>query len=339
LLVSAAAFAVSTELRPGEDSLFSRFEDVVIHDGTSFALHDSLVADFPGRFTTVSPAAVELHTTMSLRHDNLVAVTVTPDSEAERHHVPEPTQLKNALLLADRGYDSTFYMAKIEAQGGFFCIRARRGLDPIVAKIHRRGRRYRKLEGAPLSKVLKRLPKGKVQDLEVTWPSPSSVRRYFRLILKHNGKKHGWLRLLTNLSRDGFSAADVLQAYRLRWQIELLYKELKSYANLHAFSTSKPNIAEGLFWASLCVAFLKRYLAHACQQTTGVPISTRRAAMTSHAFLGPLLSCLRDGARRLPAVLFQAFQSLERYARRSNLARERRKGRLATGLEPAGAGS
>ena len=66
-----------------------------------------------------------------------------------------------------------------------------------------------------------------------------------------------------------FSVDDILQAYRLRWQVELLFNELKSYANLHKFSTAKETIAEGLIWASVCAAFLKRYIAHACQHVSG----------------------------------------------------------------------
>ena len=49
--------------------------------------------------------------------------------------------------------------------------------------------------------------------------------------------------LMTNLPRDEFSVQQVMDAYRLRWQIELLFKEWKSYANLHAFGTSNPAIA------------------------------------------------------------------------------------------------
>ena len=51
--------------------------------------------------------------------------------------------------------------------------------------------------------------------------------------------------LVTNLDRDLFSPADIYQIYRLRWQVELLFKEWKSYCNLHAFGTTKASIAEG----------------------------------------------------------------------------------------------
>lgn len=145
------------------------------------------------------------------------------------------------------------------------------------------------------------------------------------------------MRLMNNLSRERFAERDVLRVYRLRWQVELYFKELKSYANLHAFSTCKPHIAEGLIWASLCVAFLKRFFAHSCQQATAqTAISTRRVAMCSHAFLGAFFRCLRAGFRNLRAVLLEIFAFLAANARRANPRRERKTGRLALDLAPAG---
>jgi hypothetical protein len=42
----------------------------------------------------------------------------------------------------------------------------------------------------------------------------------------------GWLILVTSLPADGFSTADVLALYRLRWRIELAFKRLKSLIGL-----------------------------------------------------------------------------------------------------------
>lgn len=325
-------------LSPLRGSVLSCFEDVVIHDGSSFALHDGLAGAFPGRFTTISPSAVELHATMSLLHDQLTSLTLAPDSESERHYVPDPTELSGKLFLADRGYDSTAFMEQIQQAAGSFCIRIRTGLDPFVTKIHRPGCRYRKLEGKRLSSVIGLLPKGKLHDLDIEWRHRDGApRNAYRLLLRYHGPERGWTRLMNNLPRERFAARDVLAAYRLRWQVELYFKELKSYANLRAFSTCKPHIAEGLIWASLCVAFLKRFFAHSCQQATArVAISTRRVAMSSHAFLGTFFRCLRDGFTNLRAVLLDIFALLEVNARRSNPQRERKSGRLALNLAPAG---
>jgi len=48
------------------DSPFARFKSIVLQDGTSFAVKSTLSQYFPGRFTQVSPAGVELHVTLDL---------------------------------------------------------------------------------------------------------------------------------------------------------------------------------------------------------------------------------------------------------------------------------
>jgi hypothetical protein len=324
-------------LTPLRDGPFSRFRDIRLQDGTSFALHGALAKAFPGRFTEVSPAAVELHCTMSLFEDNLCRVTITGDAECERHHLPDPKELEGVLIMGDRGYDGTDYMEAVDEADGFFLIRGRKSLNPYVVCIHARGTRYREFEGEPLNVVLRRLPKDRPFDLDVCWEKGGELRRFFRVVVRWNPINKAWLRLLCNLDRGDFSAEDILQAYRLRWQIELLFKELKSYANLHKFATGKPMIAEGLMWASLAAAFLKRYLAHACQHACGLPISTRRLAMCAHHILSSVFTSLSRGFRDLAARLADAFAFLAHNARRTNPRRERTRGRLAIGLRVAGA--
>ncbi len=105
-------------LEPEAGSALSAFEDIIIQDGSSFAIKGALRDVFPGRFTTLEPAAVELHATFSGFDDNVVSVTLAPDSEAERQFLPEPEELRNKLLLADRGYPSVLYFDALSEHDG-----------------------------------------------------------------------------------------------------------------------------------------------------------------------------------------------------------------------------
>ncbi|UYM16251.1 hypothetical protein [Endozoicomonas euniceicola] len=53
---------------------------------------------FPGRFSTVSPAAVELHTALDLLTNNLVRVQLTEDTRSERDCLP-PLPTRSGLSL------------------------------------------------------------------------------------------------------------------------------------------------------------------------------------------------------------------------------------------------
>ena len=119
-------------LTPAGERAVARFRDIVIQDGSSFALKSTLHTVFPGRFTTIEPAAVEVHATYSGFADEVCAVQVAPDKDAERPFLPDPATLTDGLLLADRGYPSVPYFEAVHAQGGFFIVRLTRSHDPWV---------------------------------------------------------------------------------------------------------------------------------------------------------------------------------------------------------------
>jgi Transposase DDE domain len=153
-------------------------------------------------------------------------------------------------------------------------------------------RASKKWEGQPLQKLRKSKLRRDL-DLLVSWPRKRGRSLQLRLVIRYVREKKSWTWLLTNLPAD-FSAENIGQLYRLRWQIELLFKDWKSYANLHALQSEHPDIVEGFIWASLCAAFLKRSVASFSQLVLARPVSTRLVAMG-----GPqLLPMLADWAQR-----------------------------------------
>lgn len=273
-------------------SIASRFSDILVDDGSSFGLADGLVDVFPGRFTKIRPAAVELHGHMSLLTGNLKHVTLAPDKEAERQFVPPAEALPTgSLTLRDRGYINVKYFAALEDRDtpAYLICRARRDLNPTIVKVlsglpQRAGRKW---EG----KRLHDLRKNKLEtNLELLVRCKVSATRsiLLRLIIRYVVEKKSWAGFLTNLPED-IDADAVATLYRLRWQIELLFKDWKSDANLHLFQSEQRHIVEGLIWASLCAAFLKRATAFWTQLITKKNVSPRLAAM-SGAQLMPLLA-------------------------------------------------
>jgi hypothetical protein len=311
------------------------FEDILAHDGTSFALKDDLAREFPGRFTRVSPAAVELHVTMSALDDNPISIVLAPDKESERHFAPTAESVRRRLLLEDRGFQDRRFFAAVQEAEGFYIVRGTKSIKPTIRRAYdESGRRLRHLEGKRLSWQI--LPRETV-DLDIEWEGSEGPTYHGRLVAiyrpgKRNRKTYVYLH--TNLARETFSPFDVGQLYRLRWQAELLFKEWKSHANLHGFDTSMPAIAQGLIWASLAAATLKRVITHTAEQTCGIELSTQRAARAGKHFLDGILKCLLGGGRSLKATLRSAFDYLKENARRAHPDRDRETGRLATGLRP-----
>lgn len=322
-------------LAPDGRVAVARFKDILIHDGSSFAIKKTLRNVFPGRFTAIEPAAIELHATYSGFSDEVSSVQIAPDKEAERQFLPAPRTLRDRLLLADRGYDGIEYYDAVRKHGGSFIVRLTRGHNPWVRAAWVEGKRVPTPEPIQLSRFIAQNPNRRL-DLDVEYERGKRVIGFRLVVLP--GRESSMTRLCTNLPRTPFSLDLVSRLYRFRWQIELLFKEWKSYANLHKFNTSNAHIAEGLIWASLCAATLKRFLAHAAQVVgKGIAMSTRRVAMCVRHVIDDLFASLLVGEGLLDA-LGQGLAYLLANARRSHPARDRERGRLRAGLTLAGVG-
>ena len=115
-----------------------------------------------------------------------------------------------------------------------------------------------------------------------------------------------------------------------------MFKEWKSYANLHAFDTKNAAIVEGLIWAAIGAATLKRFLAHATQVVARVESSTRKVAMCAAHVLGEIMRAFISGIEdRFLDAFGQAIDYLAGNAKRAHPKRDRERGRLQFGLSPA----
>ena len=231
-------------------------------------------------------------------------------------------------LLADRGYPSVAYFEAVRASGGSFIVRLTRSDDPWIRTAWVEGQRRAVRTRIRLSRFLAQHA-GQRMDLDVEFHVGPRVVGFRVVVLP--GREAAMTRLCTNLRRTPFSLDLVGRLYRFRWQIELCFKEWKSYANPHQFDTANPHVAEGLIWASLFAAVLKRFLAHAAQRVGGTPMSTRRVAMCAHHILDALVAAVLLGVG-LRRTLRRGLAYLLANARRANPDHDRRTGRLRAGL-------
>ena len=274
---------------------FSEFNRLILQDGSSFALHEALAHVFPGRFNAVSPAAVELHCTLDLLQDAPITIALSPDTDSEHDYRPEPESLRGDLLLADRGYLDLTYLRDIERHGGFFIVRSKSDLNPRVIDAYREdGQRLKSCQDREFQAIISKFPKQQRAELEVEWLIEGEPFRV-RLIVRWNPEDKCFNYLLTNLPKDRYPISIICLGYKLRWQVELLFKEWKSYTNLHKFDTEKETISESLIWSSLAASAIKRFLAHAAEHLLEVVISTRKASMPSAYDLPELFRALRHG--------------------------------------------
>jgi IS4 transposase len=112
---------------------------------------------------------------------------------------------------------------------------------------------------------------------------------------------------VTNLDAGEFPAEEIAALYRLRWEVELLFKELKSAYRFDQVPTKKPERARCLILAALLSLHLGRVLAEIATQRGNSALrslSPRRdaAVFAQHALdIGRVL--LEGNAQRTGRVL------------------------------------
>jgi hypothetical protein len=281
LFVQAMSAMSMTSIEP---AYFDRkgIKRVLIQDGSSFALNEQLKQAFPGRFNTISPAAIELHATYDLFSEMPCEIDVRPDVDTERDFLPGSHTLADTLLLADAGYFDLEYFQQLTEAKGYFMVRANKRINPTVLSAHLAGIEVAD-KNEKLQDVLKKFGS---QPLELTVQWKKSSPKY-RLIYCPHSKRP--VLLLTNLNEEQFNFDQLLDIYAIRWQIELFFKELKSWSNLKGFMTTDPHIAESLVWLSLLLGLTKRFICHCASRLYQCAISTFKASKSASMWLSDLL--------------------------------------------------
>ncbi len=320
--------------------VFREFSDVLIHDGSSWAINDYLAEVFPGRFTETSPAAIEMHNTYSLLNHQYEKVDIAPDSMSEHDFIPSPddVDLFNKLLLFDRGYVNLPKLNRINEALGFYIVRAKENCNPVIICINKQSARNSSIrEGKKLKDV--RIAQGKSYDFNVTMMAGNRQRYNLRLLVLWNKKNKQHSYFLTNLSAETVSLDAIGKLYRLRWQIELTYKELKSFTSLKKFQTENENIVEGFIWTSIIAMQLRRFLVLSAEKEANenitmnddtnrtndeenvneqIRLSTHKAAINASDFMYDLVICAFDKLRNLKKVLRNIFDYIENTMKLSN---------------------
>jgi len=97
-------------------------------------------------------------------------------------------------------------------------------------------------------------------------PPEATERQHRKLRRKASRKGHrtdprsliaaGYMMLLTSLPPERASAAEIVRLYRLRWQVELAFKRLKSLGGFADLQASDPRLARSWLLAHLIAAVL-----------------------------------------------------------------------------------
>jgi hypothetical protein len=175
-------------------------------------------------------------------------VTVSGDDETSEPAAFAKDLLCGVLYVMDRNFLDFDFLIQLLARDNDFVLRVR-GNAPAV----------KVLQDLPLSAADVEADVSADQIVELTGRGAPQGR--FRLVTITTLDRHGKvqvLRLLSNLTDPQLTAARVIGAiYKQRWQIELFFKWLKTFARMdHLLSTSRNGITFQLYVAVIAVLMI-----------------------------------------------------------------------------------
>ncbi|MBU4056233.1 MAG: IS4 family transposase [Proteobacteria bacterium] len=246
----------------------AKFKDVLIQDSTIIRLHKSLAKKWPAARSKTVAAGVKVGMLVSAVANSPKSIGIYAETANELKTLRIGPWIKDRILLIDLGFYKHLLFAKIKDNGGYFVSRLKGSADPLIVDVYNTcpGNSI-DVNGKYLSEILPKL-KRQVLDVEVeisfkkpNYNGKSKTRidtERFRVVAVYNEDEEKYHVYLTNISKDDLSPEDVAKLYGARWDIELVFKELKSRYDLDVVNTKNPQIVEAYIWIAILTLFISR---------------------------------------------------------------------------------
>ncbi|HRP33412.1 MAG: IS4 family transposase [Bacteroidia bacterium] len=261
----------------GHDSipteLKKKFKSVRILDSTEFKLSDSLANVFPGYSSASAMACAAIQFEYDIISKKVHSLTLGSANQSDKTYADQRMDNieEGELLLRDLGYYSVDSYEKIEKRNAFYISRLK-----SQVKIYEQTKDgYKELS---LSALVKRISKqgffdqtvyiGAKEKKEVrllAWLLKEDAQK--NRLAKKKGKKGKinkndilWSKLnvfVTNVPAKDLTMQQAYELYKIRWQIELMFKTWKSVLKLNSVRKMKAErlkcyLYAKLLWVLLC---------------------------------------------------------------------------------------
>ena len=314
--------------------LLKEFSDVQVVDSSSVTLK-RLARHWAPSTSKVKPAGVKWHAVVSLKDGVPVAERLTEQRLHDSAGLPDAALATGTLTLFDLGYLNVKRFIEAIDRGADFLTRLKCNHNPVILRVHTgKGDRVKArgmcLEDALEQRVL--LDDAGALDLDVRLEADGNTATA-RVVaeLAPDGEFHWYL---TSVGRDVLSVDDIVEAYRLRWYVELFFKQLKSGTGLDTIQASRPGAVAALVYAKVIALCLARLLELAVEEKEGRHATTQLALVLTLARCVPLLLADAYARRGITVAIFE--ERLMRIAtivaRSRNQRRERSRRQREQGL-------
>ena len=253
--------------------LLNMFNRMLVKDSTKFDIHEQHKAKYPGSGGSASKAGMCIQLEFDLKNGAVSDLTICPSTRQDSTDAKETKDKieKDDLIIRDLGYFALDVFEHIEKCEAFFLSR----LEPRVLIYQKENGNFTHLSYSELYEHMKELKQSTIEinafigekkkmpvRLIVRLLPEDAYNQRMRRINKLNQKKSRktsdkykeYARFsfyITNIPFEKISATQIIDLYRLRWQIELVFKIWKSIFKLEKIGKMKLNRLLSLLYVKL----------------------------------------------------------------------------------------
>lgn len=233
-----------------QDKLKTIFKEVRIKDSTCFQLSENLAESYPGSGGSGSPAAVRVQFEYDLLKGTIIALSISAFNHQDQTDSKETLSdlEQGVLILRDLGYVNNDFLKACIGKGAYFLVRLQHNINVFTLE----NNQYQPINWEAMYSQMK---SGKVSQIqkEVYLYDDKSVKVRIVIILlpdrvyeqrirkaRKEAKKKGrtlsneykskarFNLFITNIAEDVLDIGSLDKLYKLRWQVELVFKVWKS---------------------------------------------------------------------------------------------------------------
>ncbi len=227
---------------------------ILLLDSASASLPKDAKEKFPGSRKNVAPAAIKWHLCIDLLSGLVKWFALTPGKMHDRKKVPLLETIKGKLIIYDLGYWD-YAMMNVISQVAYFLSRVKSNADIKIIEV---------ITGIPKNFIAQKLssiklskPKKIIEVLgEVVCGNGSLFQA--RVIGFWNPTDKAYHFYITNLK---VATILIYPLYRLRWQIELIFKASKTSFALKDMPSSNENIIQSMVLLTIAASLIAYPLA------------------------------------------------------------------------------
>lgn len=239
-----------------EPKILTEFTEITIKDSTKFSIPRNLYNDYPG-YNGFHPglALMNLQYEFDLISGNWKKFDITKATRNDQEDSKSTLESidQGALLLRDLGYITMTYLKGVVTRNAYYLNR----LPTSISVFQEEGHEFKKLEWTELDKTMK---KGKLESMELSVflgkedllparliiePVPDKVYQERLKKASKQAKSKGcqlskeykikcrYNLFITNTLKSQLNTSEIKKVYRLRWQVELIFKTWKSNLRIH----------------------------------------------------------------------------------------------------------